>query len=389
MERHRLAPSGPQARKRNPGFAGRELRAADLPYTEVSRFDMPSAEHEFIVSQLDYALKRHSRTALLGIAEAERKKFDYGCLLDRDLSRPLVAQVLWSHPEGIDKDLRTLIHDSEATLKLYLVRQTTKHLIRIDEVMQSYRRDPTLSGKLVGLRPIPIPSDFDADKEEDRAWLSEYLDARIQDDVLFGVVFGRLTPRDFAMFDRHGGPVGLKIAILQVISNHGLVTNPELKERINYGTTGPIRECIAMLTGVGLVAPVGASVLCMPTPKGRLLLDVLRRLYFEWSQQNNWSPETALLLRALEVRDLTFPRDLDPRNATTSILEKLLVGCAYSERAFNARLLEGISGDTPRFYSQFDYPYFLSRFAGTPDTNEKMFDHPEVLFFPSKQTSTP
>lgn len=345
---------------------------------------MPSPEHEFLVSELHRALERYSQSALLGIAEAERKKFDYGCLLDRDLSRPLVAQVLWSHPEGIDKDLRTLIHDDEAILKLYLVRHTTRHFMRIDEVIQSYRRDSTLSRKLVGLKPIPIPSDFDASQEPHRAWLSAYLDARLQSDILFGVIFGSLTPRDLSSFHRHGGPFGLKVAILDAISNHGLVTNPELKERLNYGTTGPIREAIAMLTGAGFVAPVGASILCMPTPKGRALLDVLRKLYFEWSQQAGWSSETEILLGALNVGDLAFPRHPDPENMNAGIVEQLLVHCVFSERNFNSRLLADIDGAGPRFYSDFDYNYFLGRFAGTPYTDGDMFDDPDALFFPSK-----
>jgi len=348
---------------------------------------MPSPEHEFIVSELDRSLTRQSGTALLGIAEAERKKFDYGCLLSRDLSRPLVAQVLWSHPEGIDKDLRTLIHDDEATLKLYLVRNTTKHLMRVDEVVQSYRRDPVLSTKLAGLKPIPIPSDFDADQEAHRAWLSEYIDKHIQSDVLFGVVFGRLTSKDFELFHRHNGPTGLKVAILDVISNHGIVRNPELKERINYGTTGPIREVIAMLTGVGLAARLGDSVLCTPTPKGRLLLDVLRRLYFEWSRDDGWSPETALLLRALNVQDRNFPSDLDHSPVKASLVERLLIHCAYAERSFNAHLLEGVDHAAPKFYGEFDYSYFLNRFAGWPEADEKMFDDAEVLFFPSTRSN--
>ncbi|MDQ1834287.1 hypothetical protein [Massilia scottii] len=349
---------------------------------------MPSPEHEFIVSELHNALARHAGTALFGIAEAERKKFDYGCLLNRDLSRPLVAQVLWAHPEGIDKDLRTLIHDDEAILKLYLVRHSTRNLMRFDEVVQSYRRDTTLSRKLAGLRHIPIPADFDADQASHRAWLADHLDARLQSDVLFGIVFGRLTARDVATFHRHGGPIGLKVAILDAISSHGLVTHSELKERINYGTTGPIREVIAMLTGAGFIAPLGDSVLCMPTPKGRSLLDVIRKLYFEWSQQEGWSSETALLLRALGITDVAFPKLLKLTAESAGFVEQLLVSCVYSEKVFNACLLAGIDAGNPTFYADFPYDYFLQRFAGTPHTNENMFDDPDALFFPGKTNKT-
>jgi hypothetical protein len=345
---------------------------------------MPSPEHEFIVLELDRAIKRFSESALFGVVEAERKKFDYGCRLDRDLSRPLVAQVLWSYPTGVDKDLRTLIHDNESTLKLYLVKHTTKHLMRIDEVVQSYHKDPTLASKLVGLRPIPVPADFDADDEEHRRWLSAFLDTRLRNDVLFGVLFGRLAPRDFRVFHRHGGPIGLKLAILNAISNHGLRTNPELKERIGYATNGPIREVIAMLTGVGLVATVGRSVLCAPTPKGRLLLDVYRRIYFEWQAQAEWNRETVLILKALDVNDLTFPKELNPKSPTAAPIEQMLISCEYSERMFGTKLLQDVDRSRPRFFGRFDYEYMLQRLGDTPDSSAEMFDDPDTLFFPSR-----
>jgi hypothetical protein len=75
---------------------------------------MPIGEHQILVDELDRALHRYSRTGLLGVAEAECRKFDYGCLLLRDMLRPLVAQALWAHERGIEKGLRTLLLDREA-----------------------------------------------------------------------------------------------------------------------------------------------------------------------------------------------------------------------------------------------------------------------------------
>ena len=66
-------------------------------------------EHEFIAKCTDEVLSRFSDIRLIGVTESERRMFDYSCVLTRDCSRPLVAQLLWSHQEGIDKDLRTLL----------------------------------------------------------------------------------------------------------------------------------------------------------------------------------------------------------------------------------------------------------------------------------------
>src|SRR5438128_1856401 len=94
-----------------------------------------SPEHEFISSQLDEELIRFAATGLLGVQEADRRRFDYACRVDRDCRRTLAAQVLWRHDEGLDKDLRTLLHDSEARLKVYLFRDSTRARCRIDEIL--------------------------------------------------------------------------------------------------------------------------------------------------------------------------------------------------------------------------------------------------------------
>src|SRR5258708_6483712 len=98
-----------------------------------------SPEHQFITQSLDKSLSRFSNTKLLGIREAQRRTFDYGSILLRDFSRPLVSQVLWSHQEGLEKDIRTLLFDSGSSLKLYFVRDTVKNRARIDEVLKSYK----------------------------------------------------------------------------------------------------------------------------------------------------------------------------------------------------------------------------------------------------------
>ena len=78
----------------------------------------PALEHRFIAQCANESPSLFSTVRLLGVTESQRRTFDYSCVLWRDCSHPLVAQVLWSHHEGIDKDLRTLLHDADSLLKV-------------------------------------------------------------------------------------------------------------------------------------------------------------------------------------------------------------------------------------------------------------------------------
>ena len=62
-----------------------------------------SPEHQFLSENIDSIIQEFSRTSMLGILEAERKTYDYSCIIQRDLNRPLVSQVLWQNHEGIKR----------------------------------------------------------------------------------------------------------------------------------------------------------------------------------------------------------------------------------------------------------------------------------------------
>src|SRR4051812_6683296 len=121
-----------------------------------------SPEHTFLAKCVGDTIAKVAQVPLFGIEESERRTFDYGCILQRDLSRPLVAQVLWGHYEGIEKDIRTLVHDHESKLKLYLVKDETKVRAKIEEIAQSYKSSPTTAELMRGLRLFFLPPDFDA-----------------------------------------------------------------------------------------------------------------------------------------------------------------------------------------------------------------------------------
>ena len=340
-------------------------------------------EHEFIAVSLDKILREFSRTSLFGITESQRRTFDYSCILLRDFSRPLISQVLWGHVEGIEKDIRTLVHDSNALIKVYVVKDQTRTRARIEEIVNSYRAREETRRLLTGLRILPVPPDFDADKEKDQIWLYDYLESRISRDILFAIVFGQLTNFDLIRFASHGGPLGLKYLILHEITLNTLRHMPTFKERIGYKTTGPIREALTMLSSLGLIKKPPLGLMYFPTVKGRLLLDLTRRLLFELKTRQDWSEEIKLVFKHLGVvmPPLTGLHHGDEEQSGFDPLVSVVYHARYCQAQFGRDLLGDINSTNPKFYSEFylpDDPIFPNEKSGIPIT---FFSEPESLLF--------
>ena len=318
-----------------------------------------SPEHKFISASLDRALQSYSETKLLGLSEAERRKFDYGCLILRDATRPLVSQVLWSHEEGLEKDLRTLLFDEGSSLKLYFIRDKIKNRAKVDEVLRSYRQAEATRPFLKGLRIVPVPEDFDADSLRDQQWMDEYILNSVSSDLLFGVVFGKLSPSDVRTFSLHGGPLGLKIAALHVIDSVGFQHGPTFEKDV--GSKGsPLREAIAMLTGVGFAISPGLSVQRLPTLKGRFLLDLARLLTYERRTRSGWSDETRLVLAHLRLDPLDGWQESPDSRVPAGPVSDILASVDYAYRQFGIDLMERLSITNPQFFSEFRASHFLT-----------------------------
>lgn len=318
-----------------------------------------SAEHKYISQSLDRALRSYSETRLMGLSEAERRKFDYGCMILRDATRPLVSQVLWGHEEGIEKDMRTLIFEEGSSLKLYFVRDKIKNRAKIDDIMQNYRQNPQISSMLRGLKIVPVPEDFNADSLRDQAWMDKYILETVSSDLLFAVVFGKLTTHDVRTFSLHGGPLGLKIAALQVIDSIGFQHGPTFEQDV--GSKGsPLREVIAMLTGVGFVVSPGNSIQRLPTIKGRFMLDLARLLTFERNTLTDWSDETKLILAHLKLNAMDGWQVSDEMGPKAGVVSEILRTVEYARRQFGVDLMEGVSQLERKFYSPFPADRFLS-----------------------------
>lgn len=316
-----------------------------------------SPEHQYLSKSLDTALGRYSETRFLGVTESQRRTFDYGATLLRDFSRPLISQVLWSHDEGIEKDIRTLLHDGGASLKLYFVRDKIRNRARIEEIIRSYKETPQTAELLRGLRLIPIPPDFDADKPDQQEFIDNFLYERIASDLLFAVIFGKLTPYDVKTFSDHGGPVGLKVATLHWIDKEGYHHGPTFQERVGQKGS-PLREVIAMLVGTQLVHSIPRSVQKLPSLKGRFMLDFLRRTMFEWLQYREWSPEMIAIFNHLKIMPPKIGEELGILSRNTVI--ELLYSSFYANRQFGVDILEDIDLENPKFFSEFDWRYFTS-----------------------------
>jgi hypothetical protein len=227
-----------------------------------------------------------------------------------------------------------------------------------------------------------VPADFDADKEGDRTWLYSYLESRISKDILFAIVFGQITSGDLIRFASHSGPFGLKYLILDEVNTNGLRHMPTFKERIGYKTTGPIREALTMLSALGLVKTIPKSNMCFPTVKGRLLIDLTRRLLFETKTRTTWSEELTLVFQYLDISMPSIsqlPRigERVPFNPIVDFLHHADSCNTY----FGRDLLGPIDPSNPIFYSDYsmpDDPEYSNELTGISNS---FFSEPASLLF--------
>ena len=261
-----------------------------------------SVEHQFLSGCVTDVLNRLSQTNLYGYVEAERRKFDFACELVRDHSRPLVGQTLWSHTAGVDKDIRTMLLDTEAEICAYVARDTMKARRLLSEAVSDFRA----GGGNLGthrLRVFWVPSDFDADDEVQRDIVSNLVSDAVSRDIVMNILFGNLTPEDVRFFGRVSGTPGLHLAMLHVIStsDEPHTTTKWLSDRLGV-SQGAIRERLLRLLGCGMLTQFGGGASwASATTKGRLFLDLCGRI---WSavQTDDFDAELMQILRLLEMR---------------------------------------------------------------------------------------
>ncbi|MCK9684267.1 hypothetical protein [Scleromatobacter humisilvae] len=322
-------------------------------------------------TQLGDSMQAFARTGLLGVTEANRGRYDYACSLERDFVRAMDAQVCWGNSAGLAKDIHHLLVASEAPIRLLVLRNTVAAHRQLEESLADHgKRDPS---RLTGFRYFALPVGFDADKEDLRDWMADHLRQRLCADLLFGTIFGRLAARDLRAFVNHGGPFGLKCAVLGLCARHPIYAMGSLMTQLGTKSNSSVREVLVMLTSAGFLYQMPHQQPWLPTLKGRFLLDLLTRLLFESETRSEWSPEIRLILnhlnipsdklrRAAEIQELLASRQLDPRDS----LVDLLCSAIWSGIYFDVDLRKGIDADHPVFRSELDWSKFENLVPGSP-----------------------
>lgn len=173
-----------------------------------------------------------------------------------------------------------MLADTESEIKVYVASDTIKHHTTFEEVVSDYRRSGRFND-LFRLKPIWVPSDFDADKEEERKLVGEIVKSQIIEDILFNVILGRINAENVDLFLNASGTFGLNLAILYDIATQGFVNISTLQKRLSI-SAGPIREKLSLMAGIGFIESPSGALLYNETPKGRVFLDIVSRIVQEY-----------------------------------------------------------------------------------------------------------
>ena len=277
-----------------------------------------------------------------------------------------------------------MIFDREAKIKLSVFKDSTRSRGKIAEIVSSYRNDQNVAKLLKGLRFMAVPGDFDADSESDRKWAHSHLKTSCTKDILFQIIFGNFTKSDFEVFSDHNGPMGLKYAILHEIIENGLTHGPTFRKNFSYDSSGPIRECIAMLKGIGMIKSPRQSLLCFPTIKGRLLLDLSRKFYTDFLNCEFWSFEFQQIFEALDIQ-LPSIRELKGYAAKPhiekNIFDGMIIHIESCKSSFGRNLSTKSDSSNLAFYRNDFVASVQKRFLPEFGQQDFFIDESSLLFY--------
>ncbi|MFF4866028.1 hypothetical protein ACFY3J_30785 [Streptomyces sp. NPDC001231] len=242
-----------------------------------------SAEHAFLSDSILQIMDAASESRLYAYREAERKRFDFACDLATNWKRAVSGQTLWKHTEGVDKDVRMLLSESESDALIYVARSTMKNKAVLYEAISDYKKTG-LSERLDRLRVFWVPEDFDADSESHRKLVHSELKESVSRDLLLSVVLGGITDRDVSSFATWSGTSGLSLAVLAEVEDSGFGNYTQLAKKIGI-SAGPIKERIIRLSLTGFIVPSSdpriSGTIYEVAPKGYALMDLCGRLFAE------------------------------------------------------------------------------------------------------------
>lgn len=264
-----------------------------------------SAEHSFLSESVLSIIEEVSTSRLYAYKESERKRFDFSCDLATSWKRLISGQTLWKHAEGIDKDVRIMLSDSEPDVLVYVARNTMKNKATLHEIVSDYKKT-TLGNSLPRLRMFWVPEDFDADLEEHRNLIYAELKQAVSRDLLLSVVLGNITKNDVHEFSTWSGTLGATFAVLAEIDRAGFGNYTRLAKSLSIGAA-LAKDRVIRLSLTGFIARSDVrktGSMYEVSAKGRAMMDICGRLYGERHKNGNVDAGLQYIcsLLGLEVR---------------------------------------------------------------------------------------
>jgi hypothetical protein len=187
--------------------------------------------------------------------------------------------------------------------------------------------------------------------------MHNYIRKIMLSDLLFGVVFAKLTGFDVMTFCNHGGPFGLKFGALQVITSNGRDHGPTFETRVGYKGS-PLREVVTMLAATRLAHQEDRSTVLAPSLKGRFFLDLCKRVMFEKTTLKEWSEEIKLIFEHINIKLPNLREEVEYKNPNANAVNEILRSMSACKSQFGIDLMADVNMDDPCFYSTFDWEKF-------------------------------
>jgi hypothetical protein len=286
----------------------------------------------------------------------DRQRYDFACTIKQTLSRAVVGQTLWKHTSGIEKDVRSLLLDCTAEIKVCLVRADARTKARLGATIDEFRSSGRFDDQMFRLLCLDVPQ-FDADDEVQRRTVRRVLRDQITDHLLFRIVFGGLTSRD----------VGFLLHVTNT-NSHDLAFNLRLLHYIRSGrfisfrstasdlgtNSSKVRERRHILFGAGFVEPKRGDLVV--TESGETFLRMLDRLGAE-VRAGALSPEILYLFDKIGCA-LTDVLRLPTSHSPESLRPMHLLAAALYANDFN---------ESWRLEPNFDRLVVVAQIAGQWD----------------------